>query len=129
MNTVKYSLEDMELHYYHDSSVKRSTGKLYDDNGETPEAFEKGEYELLKFTSKSTESKIKLELETEIGENYKAKDKRITWVLHHIEKKPKMIKIGKEAVDFTWDENSKQLQFKAVLSQNENQSVTIKLAK
>ena len=129
LNTVKYSLEDMELHYYHDSSVKQSTGNLYDDNGETPGAFEKGEYELLRFTTKSTRSKIKLSIETELGENHKATDKRITWVLHHIEKKPKMIKIGKETVDFTWDKSSKRLQFTASLSKSENQSITIKLAK
>ena len=52
-NTTKYSLENFNLHFYFDDSVKTSTGKLYNDNGETPQAFEKGQFEILNFNGNS----------------------------------------------------------------------------
>src|SRR5205814_145435 len=46
--TRDYSTKNIELHYYHDDSVKAGSGKLYDDDGETAQAYEQGKYELLR---------------------------------------------------------------------------------
>ena len=51
-NTSKYSLANFDLHYYFDEKTTNSSGKIYNDNGTTPNAFEKGEYEMLNFNSK-----------------------------------------------------------------------------
>ncbi|WP_282013625.1 TIM-barrel domain-containing protein [Marinifilum flexuosum] len=128
-NSGEYSLDNFELHYYHDSSVKHGTGQLYNDNGETPKAYEKGEYELLKFTSAHSGFKLKLDIATEKGSNYSTEDKKVNWVIHHIEKQPKKVKWGKKNLDFTWDKNSRVLQFTEELQKGKNQSITIKLAK
>lgn len=126
MNTQNYSLKEFDLHYYFDSSVKKSEGKLYNDNGTSPEAFEKGEYELLKFKSEQKGSKLNFSVETDLGNNFQAQDKQMTWLIHNIEKKPKAIKVGKKSVQFTWDKNTKILRFTETLIKGENQSITIK---
>ncbi|WP_320018368.1 TIM-barrel domain-containing protein [Labilibaculum manganireducens] len=126
LNSKTYSLENMELHYYHDKSVAASKGHLYNDDGVTPDAYEKGEYEILNFASKTSKSKLQIAVNTETGSNYKSVEKNINWVIHNIDKKPKKISLGKKSVDFIWDKESKTLRFKGNVSEG-NQSVTIKL--
>lgn len=127
LNTKSYSLKNLELHYYHDASVEQGKGHLYNDDGETPKAFENGQYELLAFTSDYSKSKLKIVVDTEIGSEYKSDSKTINWVLHNIEKKPKKVFVGKKSIEFTWDKESKTLRFKGVVAAGENQSVRIKL--
>jgi hypothetical protein len=50
-NTSKYSLSSFDLHFYFDEKTSKSSGQLYNDDGQTPNAFEKGTYELLQFNS------------------------------------------------------------------------------
>ncbi|PKQ64035.1 glycosyl hydrolase [Labilibaculum manganireducens] len=126
LNSKTYSLENMELHYYHDKSVVASKGHLYNDDGTTPDAYEKGEYEILNFASKTSKSKLQIALNTETGSNYKSLNKNINWVILNIDKKPKKISLGKKSIDFIWDKESKTLRFKGNVSEG-NQSVTIKL--
>jgi len=128
-NTIDYSLEDMNVDYYYEPSVVSANGKLYNDNGETPNAFEKGEYELLKFESKSSKSKIVLNVSTEMGANYQSINKKISWTIHNINKEPKQIKLDKKSIDFEWNKETKTIQFSGELEEGKNQSITIKLAK
>jgi oligosaccharide 4-alpha-D-glucosyltransferase len=86
-NSTSYSLENFDLHYYFDSSVKNSNGTLYNDNGETPNAFEKGEYELLKFNSSLTNNQVTIQLSTEVGKKFISSDKNINLIIHNINPK------------------------------------------
>jgi oligosaccharide 4-alpha-D-glucosyltransferase len=45
----EYSSEKLDLYYYHDASVKTASGQMYEDDGETKGAYEKGDYELIAF--------------------------------------------------------------------------------
>ena len=128
-NTTDYSLVNMNVDYYYEPSVESTYGKLYNDNGETPNAFEKGEYELLKFESKSSKSKIVLNVSTEIGANYQSINKKINWTIHNINKEPKQIKLDKKSIDFEWDTKTNTLHFRGDVKEGRNQSITIKLAK
>lgn len=128
-NTTTYSLKKMELHYYHDNGIKESKGHLYNDDGETPNAFEKGKYEILKFNSKLSKSKLSFELKTEEGIDYKSSDKIINWVIHNINKEPKKLIVNKKSTDFTWDKERKILLFTGEVKSEGNQSIRIKLAK
>ena len=49
--TDDYDFNSLNIHYYHDDSVKKSEKKLYNDDGKTANAFEKGMYELLTLKS------------------------------------------------------------------------------
>lgn len=86
-NTSKYSLDNFNLHFYFDDSVKISTGKLYNDNGESPEAFEKGQYEILNFNSNNNGNILVLKLTATVGKNYVSTDKNVTVVVHNLKAK------------------------------------------
>ncbi|MCT4603237.1 MAG: DUF4968 domain-containing protein [Marinifilum sp.] len=128
-NTTEYSLKNFELHYYHDSSVKTSKGNLYNDDGETPMAFEKGMYEKLTFKSRLEDHRLNITISTDLGIQYQANDKNITYIIHNIEKKPKKVSIDGKKVDFSWNKELNTLRFTNELTASKNQSITIKLAK
>lgn len=86
-NTSKYSLDNFNLHFYFDDSVKTSTGKLYNDNGETPEAFEKGQFEILNFNGNVNGNTLVLKLTATVGKNYVSTDKNVTVVVHNLKAK------------------------------------------
>lgn len=128
-NTIGYSLKNMDLHYYHAASVSESEGKLYNDDGKTPAAYEKGEYEILRFNSAYKPGKLSISLISETGDHYKAIDKKISHTIHNIEKQPKKVSINGKKVDFIWDKKSNTLRFAGELKAIKNQTITIKLAK
>lgn len=96
-NTSKYSLNNFDLHFFFDEKTPKSEGKLYNDNGQTPNAFEKGEYEILNFTNNSTEKTVSLTIQTETGKSFPSAEKNITLVLHNLNDKIKKVTVdGKE---------------------------------
>ena len=97
-NTSKYSLVNFDLHYYFDEKTKNSSGKLYNDDGQNPNAFEKGDFEILNFNSKVENKTIILKLSSEIGKMMTASDKNVNLILHNI--KPKTITIDGKIVLF-----------------------------
>ena len=97
-NTSKYSLSNFDLHYYFDEKTTNSSGKLYNDNGTTPNAFEKGEYEMLNFNSNFNNKSLILKLNTEIGKSFTTSDKNVNLILHNI--KSKSISIDGKIIPF-----------------------------
>jgi oligosaccharide 4-alpha-D-glucosyltransferase len=107
--TRDYSLRKFDLHYYHDASVTQSSGKLYDDDGETRDAYEHGKYALLRFGSKVDAGKLRISLEEENGRDHAAVDRNVTLWIHNIEAKPKAVLIDGAPVTFTWNAQDKKL--------------------
>jgi alpha-glucosidase (family GH31 glycosyl hydrolase) len=103
-NTTKYSLDNFNLHFYFDDSVKTSTGKLYNDNGETPQAFGKGQFEILNFNSNNNGNTLVLKLTANTGKNYTPTDKNVTIVVHNIKAKRIFIN-GQETIFKTNNES------------------------
>ncbi len=62
MTTRDYSSENLTLHYYADESVSQSSGQMYEDDGHSFGAIEKGRYELLHFSSLQEKGKLHIEL-------------------------------------------------------------------
>ena len=91
-NTTLYNLSSFNLHFYFDEAVKESKGKLYNDDGETTNAFEKEQYEILYFKSEFKKDCLTISIAQEIGKNYTFSSKEISLILHNISKKPKKIK-------------------------------------
>lgn len=102
-NTSKYTLDNFDLHFYFDDTVKNSSGKLYNDNGETPEAFEKGKAETLHFTSTTDGKQLTIKLTSVVGKNYKATDKNVSLLIHNIKAKRIFVN-GQEQVYKTFRE-------------------------
>ncbi len=82
-NTSKYSLSNFDLHYYFDEKTPVSQGKIYDDNGTTPNDYEKGAYEILNFNATTTSKILTLTLSAEVGKKYSSSDKNVTLLIHH----------------------------------------------
>lgn len=83
-STKDYSSESLTLHYYHDATVKAATGQMYEDDGKTYQAYEKGEYELLSFSSAVTKSGLDFDL-VKAGGSYAGMpaERNITLVVHN----------------------------------------------
>lgn len=97
--TTKYSLEAFNLHYFFDESVTNSSGKLYNDDGTTPNAFEKGQYEMLNFTSTTDGKYLTIKLSSTIGKNYNPTNKDVSVLIHNMKNKTKRIFVnGQEQV-------------------------------
>ncbi len=86
-NTSEYSLDKFNLHYYYDETVEFSDGKLYNDDGVTPNAFEKGQYEIVNFYTRKEKNSISIYLKTETGKNFKSNDKAVSVLIHNIKAK------------------------------------------
>ena len=96
--TENYAGNQLELHYYYDASVKESERFLYNDDGKTANALEKGNYEILSFEVELLKKCIEIDLEAEFGENWQSQEKDILLVIHNINWQPKKVKVGKKRV-------------------------------
>ncbi|MGH8855401.1 MAG: hypothetical protein ACREWI_14120 [Telluria sp.] len=64
-STRDYTGRQIDLHYYHDASVPASSGKVYDDDGETAGAHEAGKYEIVRFASRYAGGRLEIGFDTE----------------------------------------------------------------
>jgi alpha-glucosidase (family GH31 glycosyl hydrolase) len=98
-NTSNYSLDNFNLHYYFDESVAHSNGMLYNDDGMTPNAFEKEQYEAVHFSSNTSAKSLIIKIATVSGRNFTSKNKNVSVFIHNISNKAKRIFVnGKEQV-------------------------------
>ncbi|WP_291102351.1 MULTISPECIES: TIM-barrel domain-containing protein [unclassified Flavobacterium] len=103
-NTSKYSLANFDLHFYFDAKAKQSSGKIYNDDGLTANAFEKGEFEILNFNSNSNNKLLVIKLNSEIGKNFQSSDKNVNLIIHNI--KAKTISVDGKIVKFKTNKTS-----------------------
>ena len=120
-NTSQYSLDNFNLHYYFDASVANSSGKLYNDDGTTPNAFEKGQYEILNFTSNNNGKSLVIKLAATAGKNYTSTDKNVAVLIHNIKAKRIFVN-GQEQIYKTFHE---PLQVNVMIIKGTTQQLTI----
>ena len=125
--TANYDSNTVDLHYYHDGSIHESKGKIYTDDGETKNAFEKGMYELLEFESEFKKDKLEIKLKAETGKQYTTSTKEITVVVHNISKKPRKVKFRGKRVKFDWSDQKQTLTFNIRWNTKKERKITIKL--
>jgi oligosaccharide 4-alpha-D-glucosyltransferase len=120
-NTASYSLANFDLHFYFDPSVEKSTGKLYNDDGITPNAFEKGQYEIVNFNSTTNGKSLVIKLNAAVGKNYSAMDKNVAVLIHNIKAKRIFVN-GQEQVYKTFNE---PLQVNVTLTKDNSPEIKI----
>jgi alpha-glucosidase/oligosaccharide 4-alpha-D-glucosyltransferase len=125
--TRDYSTRNLELHYYHDASVSAGTGKLYDDDGLTAQAYEQGKYELLHFASKLQGRGLTLRVESEVGQQYQRPERGIALQVHNVTHSPSLVRVDGKPVMFVWDEAAKVLNVTMPASSQASRSVAITL--
>ena len=86
-NTTKFSLANFNLHYYFDGNVTNSSGKLYNDDGATPNAFEKEQYEIINFNSNNNSKSLVIKMATVTGKKFTSTDKNVSVLIHNIKAK------------------------------------------
>lgn len=91
-HTEQYNLSNFNLNFYLDENVKQSAGLLYNDDGKTPNAYEKGMFEKIYFISNLKRNRLRIEIKDELGNNYAFQAKSINLIVHNVAKTPKKIK-------------------------------------
>jgi alpha-glucosidase/oligosaccharide 4-alpha-D-glucosyltransferase len=123
--TRDYSTRRIELHYYHDESVRAAAGKLYDDDGETAQAFERGRYEIVRFASSFEAGTLKVSLAPETGQDYVPFDRSFALKVHNVRVRPHAVRVGARAAPFKWDARRKLLEVAVPLRAREPAGVSI----
>jgi oligosaccharide 4-alpha-D-glucosyltransferase len=82
-STTKYSLDSFDVHYFMDEKTPNSEGKLYNDDGVTANAFEKGLYEMITFNAQTKGNSTTITVATKSGKAFSSKDKKINMILHN----------------------------------------------
>jgi len=121
-NTEMYNLKSFDLHFYFDETVKESEGHLYNDDGETPNAFEKGRYEMLNFESEFKNNKLYFEIEQKLGSNFEFSSKEIKMIVHNVSSKPKKVK----GHNFEWNKENNTLTVLISLKNSDAKNLKIK---
>ena len=99
-NTSKYNLDTFDLHYYYDPKTNKSNAQLYNDDGATPSAFEKGAYEIFDFDASATTKFINLKINTTVGKIYQSTTKKINIIIHNVLSKPKKLTVNSQQATF-----------------------------
>lgn len=125
--TEDYSLNQFDLHYFFDENVKKSKGFLYHDDGKTPYAFEKNQFEQLFFESKIRSNKLEILIKQNKEVNYASSIEKINLKIHHLIKKPSKILIDNKPTHSVWNEALKELTIPVVVDSNQKESLKISL--
>lgn len=97
-NTSTYNLDKFDLHFYYEDGIGKVAYNLYNDDGLTKDAFEKGMYEILKFEAENEKHWFEIDLEAATGSEFQTSTKQINLIIHNVSKFPKKIKIGNKSL-------------------------------
>jgi oligosaccharide 4-alpha-D-glucosyltransferase len=110
-STQDYDSSQLTLHYYADKSVAAAHYEMYEDDGKTYQAIEKGLFELLQFSANHKKQQLSLSL-TRQGEGYHKmpKEREMTLVIHNIEQAPKQVSLNNKVIkNAVWQEKNNTL--------------------
>ena len=127
--TDNYNSNNFSLHYFYDASVKNSDGEVYNDDGETANAFEKGNYEVLQFESEIERRCLELKFNAETGNKYAPENKQIDLIIHNIVNEPKRIKVDGKKIPISWNSLHKTLSIPVKWNTNQNLEIKIHFRK
>lgn len=108
-STEEYDPGQLVIHYYQDHSITNSQGNLYNDDGITPNTFEKGAYELLTFISNWTGDNLGITFTAETGTQYQTSNKKIQLIVHNVLNQPDAIEVDGKRAQINWDKSAGRL--------------------
>jgi oligosaccharide 4-alpha-D-glucosyltransferase len=95
-NTEKYNSSQIILHYYFDPAMIDSEGYMYEDDGATPDAWQKQTYEIIRFESEYAKPDgLRINVEPK-GYGYKGKpaSRTIELVVHALKRRPSFVEVS-----------------------------------
>ncbi|KQV54053.1 glycosyl hydrolase [Duganella sp. Root336D2] len=108
--TRDYSTRQVELNYYYDASAGATSGKLYDDDGATANAYEQGKYEIAHFAGVASATGVEIGIETEVGKAWQPVARTYALKVHNVASRPRSVKLDGKAVASRWDARNRTLQ-------------------
>jgi len=122
-NTEEYNLKNFDVHFYYDTTVTKSSGKLYNDDGKTPRDFEKGAYEIVRFKSSFKKNRLNIAIVTELGSQMAFKSETVNLIIHNVAKKPRKVK----GYSFEWDAKTHLLKIENIAIKSKQKEIRIKM--
>ena len=111
-STQEYNANNFTLHYYADKSVSNASYEMYEDDGKTHQAIEKGAFELLQFSA-AHQQNLTLNLQRKLlGSGYEGmpKTRNIKLVIHNISDAPQQIHMNNKPVtNGVWQQQNNTL--------------------
>ena len=126
-STRDYSTRHIDLHYYHDADVAGSEGRMYDDDGETADAYAKGKYEIVRFTSRHAGGKLEIGFSTETGKAQAPSERGFALKVHNVQARPRAVTVDGKAVRFSWNDKHKLLEVPVAARRQPSATVVVTL--
>jgi len=126
-STRDYATRDIDLHYYHDASVAKGEGKMYDDDGETADAYGKGKYEIVRFASRHAGGKLEIVFSTETGKAQAPSERGFALKVHNVGTRPRAVTVDGRAVKFGWNDKHKLLEVPVAARKQPSSTVLVTL--
>ncbi|MBU3012218.1 DUF5110 domain-containing protein [Polaribacter vadi] len=123
-STDNYKADELEVHYYYNTSKQETERTFYNDDGLTANAFEKDAYEILEFEAEFDKKYLEIDFEAEFGKNWNPSEKDIKLIIHNLNYNPKKIKVDGKRVRISSKENTLTIPLKW----NPNKELKIKIA-
>jgi oligosaccharide 4-alpha-D-glucosyltransferase len=97
-STKNYSSKQLNIDYYADASVTQSNYQMYDDDGKTYQAQQRGLFELLNFSAKQSQEQLTIHLSRQLHKTYQnmPTQREILLTVHNWLKKPAQIIFNKQ---------------------------------
>jgi len=126
-STGSYNLQAFDMHYYADEKVPQAEYKLYNDDGATADAYEKGMYEQILFTAKNSKKMLNISIAHKTGDRWSDDtSKEISLIVHNISRKPEKIRVDEQKImqnQWSWDKKQNTIEMNLTLE--EQSMVTI----
>lgn len=96
MHTSQYKTDTLLINYFPDLSVPQTSYNLYNDDGETPDAYTKKRYNIIHFSGKNTVKNISIKLESEETYPTMPNKRFFVWGVNNLDIQPKSVQVGKK---------------------------------
>lgn len=122
-NTDQYTSQNLTIEFYLNPEVSEATSMVYEDDGYTRQAFEKGEYELWQLAYQKTDKKqiISIQKGKESYANA-PKNREVTFIIFGIDIAPKKVKLNGKKVSkslYFYDRSNSSLTVKGIWNQED----------
>lgn len=128
-STSLYSSQSFNLHYYDHHSVKQSSSRMFEDDGQNPQAISTQQFQTLEFNSKRGKTELELNI-TAAGEYTGMPElRKVNLIVHNVSQAPSSISFKQISdakiestetpiTEFVWEKNSNTLNFVVPLVNN-----------
>lgn len=124
--TNDYNGNTFELHYYHSLAKKDSSYSMYNDDGLTAEAINKGMYEILNFEVNYYDKAMTIKMAAKNGHNFKTNTKSIDLVLHHTQYNVNTVLIDGNSIPYKFNNETSKLSIPINWDTSQTIKITIK---